>query len=96
MIIDSMIILILGIIFSTLSLTDRCLDILKRKGVFKNISDKIHKKKLILEQAINGGKDIMEDKEVRRLIGEIKEDIDDVVDLKREIIDLISISSLRK
>lgn len=93
MIVDSATLLILGIVFTTLSLTERTISILKEKKILEKIQRKITKKKNLIEESIKSNKSILENQSITSLIDDIKEDLNtNIIDEIHNELGLVSIS----
>ena len=94
MIIDSTTLLILSIIFASLSISEKILHILNKKGHLKKLSVFISKNKNKIEQSIkNNSSLVIEDKdeEISNLLDEPK-DMEEIIQLTGQLVDLVSIS----
>jgi dihydroorotase len=93
MIIDSTTLLILSIIFASLSLSEKVLHILNKKGHLKKLSGFISKNKNKIEQSIKNNSSLVieETNDIQNIIEEIK-DMEEIIQLTGELIDLVSIS----
>jgi len=93
MIIDSTTLLLLSIIFATLSISEKAIKILNKKGYLTKLSRFISKNKNKIEQSIKNNSSLIvdDDKDIDDIICEIK-DMEEIIELTGEMIDLISIS----
>ena len=93
MIIDSTTLLLLSIIFATLSISEKAIKILNKKGYLTKLSRFISKNKNKIEQSIKNNSSLIvdDDKEIDDIICEIK-DMEEIIELTGEMVDLISIS----
>jgi dihydroorotase len=93
MILDSTTLLILSIIFASLSLSEKVLNILNKKGHLKKLSGFVSKNKHKIEQSIKNNSSLIieENNDIQNIIEEIK-DMEEIIQLTGELVDLISIS----
>jgi hypothetical protein len=93
MIIDSTTLLLLSIIFATLSISEKAIKILNKKGYLTKLSRFISKNKNKIEQSIKNNSSLIvdDDKDIDDIICEIK-DMEEIIELTGEMVDLISIS----
>jgi len=93
MIIDSTTLLLLSIIFATLSISEKAVKILNKKGYLQKLMRFISKNKNKIEESIKSNKSLIvdDDKEIDDIICEIK-DMEEIIELTGEMVDLISIS----
>ena len=93
MIIDSTTLLLLSIIFATLSISEKAVKILNKKGYLTKLSRFISKNKNKIEQSIKNNSSLIvdDDKDIDDIICEIK-DMGEIIQLTGEMVDLISIS----
>jgi len=94
MIIDSTTLLLLSIIFATLSISEKAIKILNKKGYLTKLSRFISKNKNKIEESIKSNKSLIvdDDKDIDDIICEIK-DMEEIIELTGEMVDLISISN---
>ena len=94
MIIDSTTLLLLSIIFATLSISEKAIKILNKKGYLTKLSRFISKNKNKIEQSIKNNSSLIvdDDKDIDDIICEIK-DMEEIIELTGEMVDLISISN---
>ena len=94
MIIDSATLLLLSIIFASLSITEKLLYLAVKKKSFIKLKNFISKNKTKIEESIrtNQSMIIEDDNEIHDTIQELKT-IDEVIQITGQIIDLISISN---
>lgn len=93
MVIEPSMLIIIGIIYTGLSITDRVITLLHRKGVFTKILRKLGKKKELLEESIKSNKSIKDDDSLMSTIHEIKNEVIQILP-PHELLNLISISNL--
>jgi len=103
MVIDISLMLILGIIFTGLSVTDRALALMKDKGVIKKLHKYVRSNKEKVEKSIKENR-LMEDPEIVSIKTEIKSILDEslednlqfepVIDVSEKMIELVNISKL--
>lgn len=94
MILDSTTLLILSIIFASLSLSEKVLNILNKKGHLKQLSKFVSKNKNKIEQSIKNNSSLViedEDKQISDILNEVK-DMEEIIELTGQLVDLISIS----
>ena len=93
MLIDSTTLLLLSIIFATLSISEKAIKILNKKGYLTKLSRFISKNKNKIEQSIKNNSSLIvdDDKDIDDIICEIK-DMEEIIELTGEMVDLISIS----
>jgi len=93
MIIDSTTLLLLSIIFATLSISEKAVKILNKKGYLKKLTGFITKNKNKIEQSIKNNSSLIvdDDKDINDIIDEIK-NMEEIIELTGEMVDLISIS----
>ena len=93
MLIDSTTLLLLSIIFATLSISEKAVKILNKKGYLTKLSRFISKNKNKIEQSIKNNSSLIvdDDKDIDDIICEIK-DMGEIIQLTGEMVDLISIS----
>lgn len=93
MIIDSATLLLLSIIFASLSITEKILYLAVKKKSFIKLKNFISKNKNKIEESIRSNKSMVieDDNEINDTIQELKT-IDEVIEITGQIIDLISIS----
>ena len=94
MILDTTTLLILSICFTTLSLSEKLLTILNKRGHLKKLTGFVNKNKNKIEASIKSNSSITidDDPEIKDIIDEIK-DMDEIIQITGELVDLISISS---
>ena len=94
MIIDSTTLLLLSIIFATLSISEKAVKILNKKGYLQKLMRFISKNKNKIEESIKSNKSLIvdDDKDIDDIICEIK-DMEEIIELTGEMVDLISISN---
>lgn len=94
MIIDSATLLLLSIIFASLSITEKLLYLAVKKKSFLKLKNFISKNKNKIEESIRTNQSMIidDDNEIQDTIQEIKT-IDEVIQITGQIIDLISISN---
>ena len=94
MIIDSATLLLLSIIFASLSITEKILYLAVKKKSFLKLKNFISKNKNKIEESIRTNQSMIidDDNEIQDTIQEIKT-IDEVIQITGQIIDLISISN---
>lgn len=93
MIIDSTTLLILSIVFASLSISEKILHILNKKGHLKKLSGFVSKNKNKIEQSIKNNSSLVieDDPEISDVLNQVK-DMEDIIQLTGELIDLVSIS----
>jgi len=93
MLIDSTTLLLLSIIFATLSISEKAVKILNKKGYLTKLSRFISKNKNKIEESIKSNKSLVieETNDIQNIIEEIK-DMEEIIQLTGELVDLISIS----
>ena len=94
MIIDSATLLLLSIIFASLSITEKILFLAVKKKSFIKLKNFISKNKNKIEESIRSNQSMVidDDNEIQDTIQELKT-IDEVIQITGQIIDLISISN---
>jgi len=94
MIIDSATLLMLSIIFASLSITEKILFLAVKKKSFIKLKNFISKNKNKIEESIRSNQSMVidDDNEIQDTIQELKT-IDEVIQITGQIIDLISISN---
>ena len=94
MIIDSATLLMLSIIFASLSITEKILFLAVKKKSFIKLKNFISKNKNKIEESIRSNQSMVidDDNEIHDTIQELKT-IDEVIQITGQIIDLISISN---
>ena len=94
MIIDTATLLLLSIVFATLSLSEKLIILLTKKGHLKKLNGFISNNKNKIEASIknNSPLNVDDDPDIKDILDEIK-DMEDVIHITGELIDLIAISS---
>lgn len=100
-VIEPAVLLILGIVFTTLSVSERVLAKLHERGVLKKLYLKVHRKKEILEASMKENKSLLDNDDFKDILditrNEIKNNVsDDLIDIAREAISLVSVSDFLK
>ena len=91
MIIDSATLLVLSIIFASLSITEKVLLIIVKKKSFLRLKNFVSRNKKIVEDSIKNNKSITIDDEYTEVINDVL-GVEEIVSITHEIIDLIKIS----
>lgn len=75
--VDPIVILILGIVFGFLSVSDRLLTILREKGLLKKLQRYVHKNKNKIEASLKSGNSssMIDDSEFKDIYNEVNESI---------------------
>jgi gas vesicle protein len=93
MLIDSTTLLILSIVFASLSISEKILHILNKKGHLKKLSGFISKNKNKIEESIKSNKSLVieDDPEISDVLNDLK-DMEEIIEITGQLVDLISIS----
>ena len=94
MIVEPIVIIILGIVFTTLSITDRTLFFLKKKGLLLKLYNTIHTKKLDVAESIKLASSMIDGIEPnKKAIKEVESDDEEynenVINLGLQILELV-------
>ena len=92
MIIDSATLLVLSIIFASLSISEKVLLILVKKKSFIRLKNFITRNKSKIQESIKNSKSITIDDEYKDVIDELFT-VEDIISISYEIIDLVKVSN---
>ena len=90
MVIEPAVMLILGIVFGSISISEKILTIAIRRGYFKKLHAFVFKNKRHIEDSIRSNQSIMLDDDIITEINETK--WDEIRHVANDVIDLINIS----